>query len=252
MRCIILTTLCLWSCFVQTVESSEKPNSGPIFFVNDLKPSSESISSEFPLNKLTSDKLITFFVIGSDGTKLAEDFVGLTDTYFYAISNATKQQTGTLYNNDIANQILSINENTQSLSKRTHRAADFVSQILTQLTVAVNQLIVDSSSNADPSVIQADHAQIQNVVNTFKREFPDTLCHPDRKIVRKAVRAADKALQSFADNIEVYVDQLNQLVFQSSSGSQQLISSHAKLVSGLRKFAQTSAIAAYLATSKKG
>lgn len=238
MRFATIVILCLFCC--QKIECtstsvSTKKNSSQ-FFLDDYK--------------IESKKLISIFSANSEAYKIAENYIGIAQSYFYAFSSENKSQTAELYNTDIASQILLINKNIRSLSKRAKRSADVLSSTLTQLTTAVDQLIIDSSQNASENVIQTDYIQIENVVESFKDEFPKSLRHKNEKNIRKAVYIADKSLHAFTRGVEDYIQQLNQLVFESALVNQTFISSQNNLALNLREFVVSSAIAAYLSTSK--
>lgn len=231
MRFVIIVVLCL--CCSSKIECSLNKDLSTCF-TDDCQ--------------FKSKKLIKVSSIDSAGFKIAENYTGIAQSYFYAISASNKSQTATIYNKDIGSQILLIHQDIKSLSKYSTEPADLVSNTLTQLTIAVNQLIIDSSVNASENILQTDYAQIQAIVDFFKKKFPHTLSHDHKKSVRKAVNLADQFLQAFANHIEIYIRQLNALVFESSFGNQQLVLSQNELVLNLRKFVVASALAAYLST----
>ena len=211
----------------------------PFFFPTDCRHSAL-------YNLVGNEKLLTLFQAASDGAEMAQDLLGLTDAQFYSITPSTKQQTVDVYNEDIALKIVSIHKSVRSLGKDAKKSADFISNTLVELNKAVNQLIADSSVNASKGLIKADNSQIQIVVNAFKKGFPKTLNHKNDQ-TSKALVIAETALQEFSDQIEIYVSQVNLLVYQSSLGNPELISSNYKLVISLREFVEFSALTTFLA-----
>ncbi len=201
-------------------------------------------------SQFKNQKLIKVFSTGDEGFKIAENYTGIAQSYFYAISPSNKSQTAEVYNKNIASEVLLIKNEIQSLSKDTHESAKFISKTLTQLTESVNQLIIDSSMNASKTVLHRDNIQIQNIVSFFKEQFPHTLGDNHKKNVCKVVTLANKSLQAFADNIELYTQEINALVFGSSSGNRKLVSTQTDLVKNLRKFVVASSLAAYLSTNE--
>ncbi len=176
-----------------------------------------------------------------DGVKMADDLIGLSDNYFYSIQD--KQQAGAVYNQDIELQITSINKKISSLTPHASRSADVISNTLLRLNEAINQLIVDSSSNSPSSVIIEDNKQIQEVVKSFKESFSKTVENEEQ--VHKAIHLAEGYLRDFVFNMEKYIRELNLLVYQSNDANIKLLRSNTHLVAYLRKFVEASALATY-------
>lgn len=237
MRYSILAAMCL--CSSLNVESALANSNSPSCFVDNVH--------EFDLK---SEKIIPVLSANSEGYKIAEDYVGLAQSYFYEFSVLNKTQTVEVYNADIAAQILLVNENIRSVSPHAQESANLVSATLIQLTTALNQLFLDSSINAADSIIQSDYAQLSEVIDAFENQFPNTLKHKNKKSVRQAIRLANVSLHAFVDNEKIYVQQLNQLVYSLLPVNQELIASQKKLVLNLRKFVVATVIAAYLSTNK--
>lgn len=243
----------LFACSFLTLEGSTQSKQNSLLLNNELRPCPESVlhDSEELLffNVIHKKNLPAIFLSTVEGGKIAQDLVGLTENYFYAINLSNKQQTGDVYNEDIAMQILLINQNIKSFGKKAIASADFISNTLSQMNSAINQLIVDSSTNASAGVISADYAQIQAVVNAFNAGFSKILHSKKNRLACQATTASKVALQAFANNVETYISQVNLIVFQSSLGSSTLLSSNYQLIINLRKFIEMSAVATLLAIS---
>ena len=188
---------------------------------------------------------LTIFLSANEGMQMAQDLADISESQFYAISSDNKAQTAAVYNEDIADKILLINKYNRSFARGARNSANFVSNTLINLNVAVNQFIIDSSVNAPKRVIKADLAKIQSIIDGFSEGLASTLPRHGRK-VSNALSEAESALQDFADQMETYVDELNQLVFHSACGNPKLVSSNYQLVLSLRKFVQFSSTTIFL------
>lgn len=189
------------------------------------------------------DPILSF----TSGAKIALDLVGVSDTYFYDISALNKQQTAVVYFQDIDKNIVSIHG---ELRKLARKPANFVTKTLKRISKAVNQLIVDYSENASQDVIQEDIAQIEAIVNAFNAGFSKSLCTENRVLPCPTIKEAAAALQVFAHNIEIYLCELNQIVYHSSLGNQQLITSSNEVVLSLGQFVESCAESIYLTDRK--
>lgn len=246
MRSFISAILFLSSFF--TIEGTQgkelhRNSSGPSF--------SDCSNFEFLTNKIKEDSLLAIFLAISESSKMAQDLVGLADCYFYSISLINKEQSAIVYNQDIALQINSIKKNIKSLTNSAKQSARFITKTLSSMNEAINILIIDSSLDASQNVINADYAQIELIIDAFKKGFPQTLNPKIKsKYVAQAVKKAEKSLQDFANNIEIYISELNELVFHSSEGNKELLSSNHLLILSLKQFVEASAVATYFGTKE--
>lgn len=229
MRFAIIVIGCLLCC--QNIESASQKNS--------------SCGCD-----IESKKLRTLFSAKSAGFKIAENTIGVAQTYFYPISSENKNNTSALYNKNSVAEIHVIYKDILSLSKCAKSSAECVARTLTQLTSAINVLIIDSAGNQTESVIEADYLQIDRIVEAFKNEFPGTLHHKNDKNILKAIHLANKSLEAFAQNVKIYIYELNLLVFKSLPANQIYISSQDNLIRNLKEFVAASFVAVYLSTSK--
>lgn len=221
----------------------------PIIFIDTIRTNPEAIlihSDDAIYRKIGTRSLYAIFSAANEASHIAQNLVGIAETNFYAISSLNKELTTAVYNEDTATQILSINANIRLLGKHTKDPADFITNTLTQMNEAVNQLIVDSSTNASQMVIEQDIAYIQAIVNSFKTGFAATLDHEECcKYTSESTSKAETALQEFANQVEVYIFQLKGLVDLTSPGTDLLLSSNYLLILNLRVFVEASAVAVY-------
>lgn len=194
----------------------------------------------------SSDRKQTILLSSTHGAKIALDLAGMSDTYFYDISQLNKQQTAEVYFQNIDINIGLVRRDIRSLAKGDKKPATVVAKTLKKMSEAVNQLIVDSSENASYQVIQEDIAQIDAVVRAFSVGFPKSLYTGNRLLPCRTIQEAEVALHVFAQNIEIYVSQLNKIAFHASLDNQKLVSANNIVVSSLGHFVESCALSTYI------